>query len=54
MQGRSDKMHALFGVNVSEFNGEVMINNEDGSGHCERALIRDKGFDNDWHKVYFQ
>jgi len=53
MKSENDEMVAVFGANVSQFGDEVSIQTDDG-GHARRSLIENKGFENDWFKVYFQ
>jgi hypothetical protein len=53
MKEVNNEMVAVFGANVTELGGEVQVHSDD-VGHARRSLIENKGFENDWFKVYIQ
>ena len=53
MKESDDDMIPVFGANVSQFGDDVSIHSDD-PGHARRSLLENKGFENDWFKVYFQ
>lgn len=53
MKEANNDMAAVMGANISEIGGDVIISSDD-IGHARRSLIENKGFENDWFKVYFQ